>query len=261
VSASLQPVVWEREWRSDGYVSHRFGRVADLLVAEWSGVGRLYASRDGSTHRFETEPGAHPDAARRIEQFIAPSLIRHLRGEIALHASAVMIDGRAIAFLGASGAGKSTIASALCARPRAQLAADDMLYVSRVDGIALVVPTERANRLAPSPDAPRRKEAIVPARLASSSGRLAAIVELVADDDADPPIFAPLEGAARFDAISRAFMRFTSDDTETNVRDFLTIGSLAAEVGMFSLRRAWNLKSIEASVDAICDAEPTWGRV
>ena len=176
VNASLRPVAWEREWISDGNVSHRFGRIGDLLVAEWFGVGRLYASRDGSTHQFEVDEEADPDVARRIQRFIAPSPgARHLRGEIALHASAVVIEGHAIAFLGASGAGKSTMAAALCVRPGTQLAADDIVYVSRVDDVPRVVPTERANRLAPSSDAPRRKRAVVPARVAPSPVRLAAI--------------------------------------------------------------------------------------
>jgi hypothetical protein len=260
VNANLEPVAWEREWISDGNVSHRFGRVGGLLVAEWSGVGRLYASPDGSTHQFEVDEEADREVARRIQRFIAPSLVRHLRGEIALHASAVVIDGHAISFLGASGAGKSTMAAALCARPGAQLAADDIVYVSHVDNVPRVVPTERANRLALSSDAPRRKRAVVPARVAPLPVRLAAIVELVADEDAERPILAPLEGAAQFDAVNRAFMRFTSDDEATNLRDFRAIAALTTEVRVFSLRRAWNVKSIERSADAIYSARPTWSR-
>jgi hypothetical protein len=260
MSERLETVAWEREWVAGGFVSHRLGRVGDLLVAEWSGVGRLFASLDGTTHRFEVDANADPDTARRIQEFIAPSLVRHLRGEISLHASAVVIDGRAIAFVGVSGAGKSTIAAALCARPEAELAADDMVYVSYIDGVPCVVPTERTNRLAPSSDAPRTKRAIAPQRVVPSPRRLAAIIELVADHDAQRPVLTPREGAARFDAVSRAFMRFTSDDEATNLRDFHTIGSLAAGVGIFSLRRAWNVAAIEKSVDLILDANAAWRR-
>src|SRR5262249_52962005 len=52
--------------------------------------------------------------------------VLHLRGTTCLHASAVLLDGKLLAFSGASGAGKSTIAAALAARG-CQLVSDDVL--------------------------------------------------------------------------------------------------------------------------------------
>jgi hypothetical protein len=52
--------------------------------------------------------------------------VLHLRGTPCLHASAVVIDGRAVAFLGHSGAGKSTMAAAFVRRGFAALT-DDVL--------------------------------------------------------------------------------------------------------------------------------------
>jgi hypothetical protein len=51
-----------------------------------------------------------------------------LRGETVLHASAVSIDGAAIAFVGQSGRGKSTIAALLCVAG-AELVTDDVLTI------------------------------------------------------------------------------------------------------------------------------------
>jgi hypothetical protein len=59
-----------------------------------------------------------------------------LRGLEVFHASAVAIDGRAVAFLGPSGAGKTSIAMALC-RLGASFLADDVLSVER-DGDRLL---------------------------------------------------------------------------------------------------------------------------
>ncbi len=56
-----------------------------------------------------------------------------LRGLEVFHASAVAVDGQAIAFLGPSGAGKTSIAMALC-RLGATFLADDVLAVERDGG-------------------------------------------------------------------------------------------------------------------------------
>lgn len=59
-----------------------------------------------------------------------PSWWLNLRGEPVLHASAVAMGDRAVAFLGASGMGKSTLATLLCAHG-AQLITDDVLRLVR----------------------------------------------------------------------------------------------------------------------------------
>jgi len=56
-----------------------------------------------------------------------------LNGLEVFHASAVILDGRAIAFLGASRAGKTSVAFELCRRSGAGFLADDVLAVERVD--------------------------------------------------------------------------------------------------------------------------------
>lgn len=60
------------------------------------------------------------------------SFLLALRGEPVLHASAVDVDGTAVAFVGSSGMGKSTMATLLCAAG-AQLITDDVLRVD-LDG-------------------------------------------------------------------------------------------------------------------------------
>ena len=55
-----------------------------------------------------------------------PSFILTLRGETVLHASAVQVGERALAFVGSSGMGKSTVAAIMCA-DGAPLVTDDVL--------------------------------------------------------------------------------------------------------------------------------------
>src|SRR5512141_2465272 len=69
-----------------------------------------------------------------------------LRGVLALHASAVLINGRAVTLLGPSGAGKSTMAAAFAASG-APVLADDVVAVRIVDGVATAYPSYRLLRL------------------------------------------------------------------------------------------------------------------
>lgn len=72
-----------------------------------------------------------------------------LSGECVLHASAVEIGGRAVAFVGHSGMGKSTLA-ALCCAAGARLVTDDLLRVSPEEPGAFCHRGTAAIRLRPS---------------------------------------------------------------------------------------------------------------
>ncbi len=84
-----------------------------------------------------------PNPSEVVEALLGPPLILMLaaRGVHCLHASAVIYNGRVLAFVGASGRGKSTLARSLSARPGTpfRLAADDTLpfriRAARVDAL------------------------------------------------------------------------------------------------------------------------------
>jgi energy-coupling factor transporter ATP-binding protein EcfA2 len=69
-----------------------------------------------------------------------------LRGVLALHASAVLLDGRAVALVGPSGSGKSTAAAAF-ASAGVPVLSDDVLAVRRVADDLLAYPSYRLLRL------------------------------------------------------------------------------------------------------------------
>jgi hypothetical protein len=87
-------------------------------------------------------------------------LLLRLRGVTCLHASAVSIGGRAVAFVGAAGAGKSTTAAALARRGYSVLS-DDIVALSEQGGTFSVMPAypylslwpESVDMLFGSPDA------------------------------------------------------------------------------------------------------------
>ena len=82
--------------------------------------------------------------------FVGPVLafVMRLRGAVCLHASAVELDGRAIAIAGAAGAGKSTLAAALV-KQGATLIAEDVLALEKRGSRLMCVPSYAGIRLWP----------------------------------------------------------------------------------------------------------------
>jgi hypothetical protein len=100
--------------------------------------GRHLVSNDGS----EVRSALPRIAAWRWERLLFAQVLplaAALRGRELFHASAVAIDGGALAFVGLSGAGKSSIAAHLVARGAA-LVTDDVLALSRERGRVLAFP-------------------------------------------------------------------------------------------------------------------------
>jgi hypothetical protein len=90
-----------------------------------SGVAR-YLVRDGREVLVDPEPGGE---FSHVRLFLLGSVMGHAchqRGLLPLHASAVAIDGKVVAFVGHPGQGKSTLA-AHCLACGARLMADDVL--------------------------------------------------------------------------------------------------------------------------------------
>ena len=87
-----------------------YSAVADGTLLSVVKVGR-YLIRDGREIVVDPAPGA---SERNVRLFLLGSAIGallHQRGLLPLHANAIDIGGRAVAFSGHSGAGKSTIAA------------------------------------------------------------------------------------------------------------------------------------------------------
>jgi hypothetical protein len=160
----VPPAEIDRGWqatRARRVLEERFGtgapdrtidahpRLGYRLYARHFGLARI--SRGGA--RIECSP---PDvSAWRWQRFLVGRILPWaavLRGLEALHASAVTFDGRAIAFVGATGAGKTSLALRLVARG-ARFLTDDVLALDSAGGalrahpgasIASVRPAEKA---------------------------------------------------------------------------------------------------------------------
>src|SRR5439155_13534776 len=84
--------------------------------------------------------GVDEQAVRLFLLGPALGVLLHQRGLLVLHASTVTVDGGAVAFLGRSGWGKSTVAAAFHARG-CGIVGDDVTAVQVEGGIPTVIPS------------------------------------------------------------------------------------------------------------------------
>jgi len=106
----------------------RFHRLADFLLADGGREIVAYAV-----------PSTPPETVRHLflDQ-VLPLALSH-QGQVALHASAVVVGGRAVAFVGESGKGKSTLAASLATQGH-PLLADDCLVLKWREGLLVGMP-------------------------------------------------------------------------------------------------------------------------
>lgn len=122
--------------KTDGYLL-RFPNLADFIISE-----------DGLCIDIWPEPGVNEDTYRHLllDQ-VLPRLLSY-QGRLVLHASAVDMHGQAIAFVGESGHGKSTLAASLHMAGFPLLTDDGLVLTKGEDGV-LALPTYTSLRLWP----------------------------------------------------------------------------------------------------------------
>lgn len=136
-----------QEWNAgDGTPSAQFFRIPGGYVIRFPDMADFRVAEDGSG--VECLPVA--DAGDRwqalYQQQVLP-LLRSLTGDPVYHGAGIRIGGRAIAILGPSGRGKSTLAAAFARQGHAFLGDDCLQLRVRADGHAEVMPDQRGIRL------------------------------------------------------------------------------------------------------------------
>ncbi len=119
--------VAHRLWGADRTTAHYYV-AAEEAYLHCQSVGTFLA-RSGREIVVEPAPAVDEQDVRIALEGLVLGAVAHQRGMLALHASAVVIDGEAVAFVGAKGQGKSTMAAALYARGHALLA-DDLVVLN-----------------------------------------------------------------------------------------------------------------------------------
>jgi len=111
------------------------------------GVGEATV-RNGTEIRVDPAPDAPMAVVRRLVVGPLFNYLLHQRGSLVVHASTVQIGDRAVAFVGDSGDGKSTTATAFLAAGHRVLS-DDVAAIDTDDGAPTVQPGYPAVKLAP----------------------------------------------------------------------------------------------------------------
>lgn len=109
---------------------------ADAMCIKWDRVG-TFLVREGSDVIVEPEPGVPDDDLHPFLTGPVLSVLLHQRGFLVLHASAVVIGDEAVAFLGAKGDGKSTLAAHFQVRGH-RLIGDDIVPLRLEDNRPVV---------------------------------------------------------------------------------------------------------------------------
>ncbi len=130
---------------------------ATVLGPTWQIAGKQFLMRVPDIARFLLKNGneivfaVESDAkAADIPVFLIGTvfgILLHQREQIVLHASAVRVNGRAVLFCGASGAGKSTVAAALAQRGHPLVTEDVCTLTMDGSGAPLVHPDGRQLKL------------------------------------------------------------------------------------------------------------------
>ena len=127
--------VWTLFYRLDSGYLLRFPDLADFEV-----------SRDGRTAAVWPVPGVSPGTVEHLHLNQVLPLALSRQGRLVLHASAVEIDGKGVAFTGESGRGKSTLAASF-ATTGSRFLTDDGLQLDWLDGQCRITPSHPSVRL------------------------------------------------------------------------------------------------------------------
>lgn len=226
---------------------------------EWQPAGLFRF--DLSDHVVDAWPaeGIEPDGLRYAFVHEVEPLVLQARGWQALHASAVAADGRATAFCGVSGSGKSTIAYAMTQRGR-QHVSDDHLIIEVTDEEIQVLPRAFDASLR-SASAAHFNTHAVHAVYSSPVCQLTAvaIVQQVADLD-EPFVIEPVAPAEAFVALLPHVHCFDSRDRGEMARVTEDYLALVERLPIYRLRYRPSFAVLPRLLDAVderCFPQPT----
>jgi hypothetical protein len=235
----------------------------DAVYLDYRSVGS-FRIRDGDEIPVDAAPSVDPTVLRFHLLGPALAVALHQRGQLVLHASAVVVDGSAVVFLGETGAGKSTLA-ARCADAGHGLLADDLAAVEHQDGEFHLRPgfpsakldpetatalNVTAHESAPTGESPVDKDYYPAAEPTETEQYPVERVYLLAEDDT--PHLNRLASPEAVAALYRhAYLRKLSERAEEAEGLLEMCGRLAAQTPVKRLSRPRDLEQLPAVIECI----------
>lgn len=118
----------------DGTIWLRFAHAGDAYWLRFPGLADFLVSADGFRVTRYPVPGIDDHTLEHLFLNQVLPLAQSLQGDLVFHASAVSLNGAAIAFLGRSGRGKSTLAASFASAGQAFLTDDGLQLETRARG-------------------------------------------------------------------------------------------------------------------------------
>lgn len=144
--AELRVTPFHRYTFDDGSVWTEFYRTDTGYLLRFPGLADFDVSADGTAVVAHPAEGGDPATVEHlfVNQLVPLALSR--QGRPTFHASVVTVPGGAVAFLGKTGMGKSTLAASFALNEAAFLT-DDALLVEETDNGCLALPSHASLRL------------------------------------------------------------------------------------------------------------------
>ena len=130
----------------DGSEWTRFYRLGSGYLLRFPGLADFWVARDGQAVTCYPVPQVTEETTRHLYLNQVLPLALGRQGKLVLHASAVELAGHAVAFLGESGRGKSTLAASFATSGRRFLTDDGLLLEPKGSGYQ-VLPSHPSIRL------------------------------------------------------------------------------------------------------------------
>lgn len=147
-AASCNPDEWLQEWHlPSGQVWLSLARYEWGFLLRFPDLADFLVSVDGQEVRCYPAPGIPAQTIRHLLLDQVLPLVLSQRGSLVLHASAVVTSQGAIAFVGATGRGKSTLAASFSVHHGFPLMTDDCLLLHERAGQVISTPSYPGVRL------------------------------------------------------------------------------------------------------------------
>ncbi len=152
LQAALPAEAYDRWLTEDGETATLFCRTAAGYLVRFPELADFGIEAGGSMVSCTPVPGVPEAVVTALYYNQIKPLLQNLAGGLVLHGSAVACEGRALAFLGGSGRGKSTLAAGF-ARAGYPFLTDDGVVLEEAGPGHLVIPNQPFVRLRPDSEA------------------------------------------------------------------------------------------------------------